>query len=148
MSAKWQPFYLSLDVLTHWDQDKMADISQSTFSNVFSWMKIYEFQSVFHWSLSERVKLTIFQDWFSYWFGADQVTSHYLNQWWIIYWRIYLTRPQCVNVCNFPLLCGCLNQSMPVNTHSISRNWTWLCNNLLVCIFLIWRLCCHTMITA
>ena len=21
--------------------------------------------------------------------GADQATSHYLNQWWLIYWRIY-----------------------------------------------------------
>ena len=23
------------------------------------------------------------------WLGADQATSHYLNQWWFIYWRIY-----------------------------------------------------------
>ena len=27
--------------------------------------------------------------WFRQWLGADQATSHYLNQWWLIYWRIY-----------------------------------------------------------
>ena len=49
--------------LTHWGKDKMADISQ-TFSNVFSWMKIYEFRLTFHWSLFLRVKATIFHHWF------------------------------------------------------------------------------------
>ena len=29
--------------LTHWGRDKMATISQTTFSSAFSWMKIYEF---------------------------------------------------------------------------------------------------------
>ena len=29
--------------LTHWGQDKMAAISQTTFSNAFSWMIMYEF---------------------------------------------------------------------------------------------------------
>ena len=24
--------------------------------------------------------------------GADQATSHYLNQWWLVYWRIYTSR--------------------------------------------------------
>ena len=46
---------------THWSQDKMAAIFQKTFSNAFSWMKIYEFQLEFHWSLFLRVQLTIFQ---------------------------------------------------------------------------------------
>ena len=36
-----------------------------------------------------RVELTIFQHWFRYWLGADQATSHYLNQWWLVYRRIY-----------------------------------------------------------
>ena len=36
---------------THWDQDKMATIFQMTFSNAFSWMKIYWFLLRFHWSL-------------------------------------------------------------------------------------------------
>ena len=50
--------------LTHWGPDKMAAISQTTFSNVFSWMKMYEFRLRFHWSLFPRVQLTIFQHWF------------------------------------------------------------------------------------
>ena len=29
-------------VSTHWGRDKMAAISQTTFSNAFSWMKIYK----------------------------------------------------------------------------------------------------------
>ena len=35
------------------------------------------------------VQLTIFQHWFRWWLGAVQATSHYLNQWWLVYWRIY-----------------------------------------------------------
>ena len=42
----------------------MAAIFQTTFSNAFSWMKMYQFQLRFHWSLFPRVKLTIFQHWF------------------------------------------------------------------------------------
>ena len=37
--------------LTHWSRDKMAAISQTTFSNAFSWMKMYEFR--FHWDFTE-----------------------------------------------------------------------------------------------
>ena len=50
--------------LTHWGRDKMAAISQTTFSGAFSWMKIYEFRLRFHWSLFLRFELTIFQHWF------------------------------------------------------------------------------------
>ena len=32
---------------------------------------------------------TTFEHWFRWWLGAEQTTSHYLNQWWIVYWRIY-----------------------------------------------------------
>ena len=35
-------------LLTHWGQDKMDAIFQTTFSNTFSWMKMYEFQLRFH----------------------------------------------------------------------------------------------------
>ena len=38
----------------------MAAISQMTFSNAFSWLKIYEFRLTFHWNLFLRFKLTIF----------------------------------------------------------------------------------------
>ena len=47
--------------LTHWDRDKMADISQTTFSNAFSWMKMNEFRLRYHWNLFLRVQLTISQ---------------------------------------------------------------------------------------
>ena len=60
---------------------QMAAIFQTTFSKGFSWMKIFEFRSKFHWNLFLRVQLTIFQHWFRSWLGANQATSHYLNQW-------------------------------------------------------------------
>ena len=75
--------------LTHWGRDKMAAVSQTMFSNAFSWMKMYEFRLKFHWSLFLRLQLTIFQHWFRYWLGAVQATSHYLDQWWLVYWCIY-----------------------------------------------------------
>ena len=50
---------------------------------------IYEFRLKFHWSLYPRVQLTIFDHWFIQWLGAGQATSHYLNQWWLDYRRIY-----------------------------------------------------------
>ena len=77
--------------LTHWGWDKMAAISQTTFSNAFSGMKMYEVRIRFHWSLFLRLEITIFQHWFRWWLGADQATSHYLNQWWLAYWRIYVS---------------------------------------------------------
>ena len=55
---------LKILFLTHWGRDKMAAISQTTFSNAFSWMKMYIFRLKFHWSLCPRVQLTIFQHWF------------------------------------------------------------------------------------
>ena len=46
---------------------------------------------------SQVIQLTLFLHWFSKWLGADQETSHYLNHWWLVYWRMYaLTRPQWV----------------------------------------------------
>ena len=36
---------------THWRREKMTAIFQTTFSHAFSWMKMYEFWSKFHWSL-------------------------------------------------------------------------------------------------
>ena len=67
----------------------MAAIFQTTYSNTFSWMKLYEFLLEFHWSLFLRVQSTIFQHWFRQWLGAGQATSHYLNQWRLVYWRVY-----------------------------------------------------------
>ena len=66
--------------LTHLPLDKMAGISQTTYSKVFSWIKCLVFW--FQWSLFLRIQLTIFQHWFRKWLGVDQATSHYLHQCW------------------------------------------------------------------
>ena len=50
--------------LTHWGPDKMAAVSETTFSNAFSWMKMIEYRLKFHWSLFPGVQLTILQHWF------------------------------------------------------------------------------------
>ena len=76
-------------MLTCWGWDKMAAIFQMTLPNAFSWMTMLEFRLRFHWSFFPRVQLSIFQHWFRWWLGAGQVTSHYLNQWWLVYWRMY-----------------------------------------------------------
>ena len=76
---------------THWGRDETATISQTTFSNAFSWMKMYEFRFRIHWSLFLKLKLTIFQHWFASWFATDPAISHYPNQWWLVYWRIYVS---------------------------------------------------------
>ena len=80
---------LSMTRLTHWGRDKMAAIFQTSCSNGFSWVRMYEFQLKFHWSLFLGAQLTIFYHWFIQWLGADHATSSYLNQWWWVYWRIY-----------------------------------------------------------
>ena len=46
-----------------------------------------------------RVLLTIWQHWFRWWLGAEQVTSHYLNQcWYVLLTHVRVTRPQWVNL--------------------------------------------------
>ena len=90
----------SIVSLTHWGRDKMAAISQTTFSNAFSWMKMYEFRLRFHQSLLLRFELTIFQLRFRYWLGANQATSHYLNEWWpSLQTHMCITQPQWVKPC-------------------------------------------------
>ena len=54
---------LSLN-LTHLPLDKMAAISQTTFSNAFSRMKMLKFRFNFHWNWFIRVQLIINQHWF------------------------------------------------------------------------------------
>ena len=52
--------YTTLHRLTHWGRDEVDAISQTTYSNAFSWKKMSEFRLKFHWSLFLRVQLTIF----------------------------------------------------------------------------------------
>ena len=47
-----------------WGRDQIDAISQTTFSNAFSRMKMNEFRLRFHWSLFLGSELTILQHWF------------------------------------------------------------------------------------
>ena len=55
LTWKWQHFSIFLasksvqKELTHWGRDKMDAISQTPFSSEFSWMKMFDFRSKFHW---------------------------------------------------------------------------------------------------
>ena len=50
VSKKRQLFCYTLKELTHWGQDKMSDIFQTTCSNAFILMKMLQFGFKFHWS--------------------------------------------------------------------------------------------------
>ena len=57
-------------ILAHLHLNKMAAISQMTFSNASSSIKNLQFVFKFQWSLFLRVQLTISEHWFRKWFGA------------------------------------------------------------------------------
>ena len=85
--------------LTHWGRDKIAAFPRKHFQMHVFLMKMYEFCLRFHWGLFLRLELTILPHCFRQWLCADQATSHsshYLNQWWLVYWCISVTRPQWV----------------------------------------------------
>ena len=63
--------------------------SRRIFWNGFSWIKFYYFCLRFHGSLFLKFELMIFQHWFRQWLVAWSAPSHYLNQCWLVYWRIY-----------------------------------------------------------
>ena len=79
---------LCLIELTRLSLDKMAAISQTMFSNVFSRMKNFVSRLKCHRSWFRGVQLTITQHWFK-WLSTEWATSHYLNQWWLVCRRIY-----------------------------------------------------------
>ena len=71
-----------IEIFTYCGWEKMAAISQTTVSNAFCWIKLYEFRFNFHWSLLIKGQLTIFQHWFRKCLGSDQVPNHYMSQRW------------------------------------------------------------------
>ena len=77
--------------LTQWGRDKLTGMFQ-TFSNAFSWIEMNKFRLKFRWSWFLRVQSTTSQQWFRKRVGANQTTSHYLNQWWLFSWRICVSR--------------------------------------------------------
>ena len=66
--------------LSNLSLENMAAISQTIFSDAFSWMKSFAFWFKFYWSLFLTAQLTINQHWFRWRLGAELATSHYLNQ--------------------------------------------------------------------
>ena len=85
----WQNTETNLIFLTHWGLDKMADIFQTIFSSAFSWIKMYLVTIRFSLILvasgpinntSALVKIMAWR---------RPGNSYYLNQWWLIYRRIY-----------------------------------------------------------
>ena len=50
--------------LTHWSRDEIDAISQTTYSNAFSLIKMNEFRLRLHWSVCLGFELTISQHWF------------------------------------------------------------------------------------
>ena len=55
----------------------MAAIVQTTFSIAFYLMKMYEFRLKFHWIINDILM------------ARREATSRCLNQWWLVWWRIY-----------------------------------------------------------
>ena len=56
---------IHLRFLSHLPLDKMAAISQTTFSSAFSWMKSFIFRFKFYWNLFLMFQLTETQHWFT-----------------------------------------------------------------------------------
>ena len=50
----WNVLSDSSGTLTHCGRDKMAAIFQTTFSNAFSWMKMFKLRLRFYWSLFQK----------------------------------------------------------------------------------------------
>ena len=108
---------LALQELIHWGWAKMAPTLQTTFSKAFSYIRFVVSWLMFHWNLFPEIQLTICQHWCRWWFGAEQVTSHYLNQWWPgLVTHLCVTGPQCVN----GFLCCLLSPSDNISILSIS----------------------------
>ena len=60
----------------------MAAISQTIFSDPFSWIKFFILIKKNHRILFLSVQLTTTQHWFRWWPGAEWATSHHPNQCW------------------------------------------------------------------
>ena len=60
------------------------NIFKCIFSNENAWISI-----TFSFKFVPNVRIPAIGS--DIWFDADQAASHYLNQWWLVYWRIYVS---------------------------------------------------------
>ena len=75
----------------------------------------------------QRVKWTIFQHWIKQWHGTDQATSHYLNQWWEVYWRIYGSLGFNGSIRNgVPLSFPITRQKIKQNKNTSNAEWKYI----------------------
>ena len=76
-------------------QMKLPPFCRRHFKCHFLLWILLHFLFKFYRKLFPSAQLTIIQHWFRQWFGAEQGTSHYLNQWWH-WWMMHIcvTRPQ------------------------------------------------------
>ena len=74
---------------------QMDAISQTPFSNAFSWIKMFEIRLKFYWVYFLWFQLTIFQHWFRYWLGDKPLPQSMIVS---LLTHICVTRPQWVNL--------------------------------------------------
>ena len=51
---------------------------------------LHIFVIIFNSNLFPGIQLIINPDWFRLWPGTEEMTNHYLKQWWLLYWRMYV----------------------------------------------------------
>ena len=76
--------------LTNLPLDKMAPISQTTFSSAFSWMKSFVFWFEFHWILFRSALLTISQHWFINGLAPNRRQAISWSNADLVHWPIYV----------------------------------------------------------
>ena len=80
--------------LSHWDRDKMAAILQTTFSNAFSCLKMYELRLRFHWSLGPTNNIQALVQIMAWRWPGDKLLSELMMV--SFFTHICVTRPQWV----------------------------------------------------
>ena len=78
-----------MSILSHWGRDKIVAILQSSFSNAFSWIKMFGFGFKFHWSFYHRVQLTISRHGLDNGLMTIRCQAIILTNSGLVYWRIY-----------------------------------------------------------
>ena len=123
----WQGAEAWLIQLTHWGQDKMDAISQTTLSNAFSWMKIFEFGLNFLKFVPEGPinNIPAFIQIMAWRRAGDKPLSEPMMV--SLPTHICVTRPQWVN----GLLLNGTSSHYPdsvLTNNNKNKNETWICN--------------------
>ena len=77
-------------ILKYWSRDELADNFQATISNGFSWVDVYEFWLI-QLKFVPRYLINHIPALLQIRFGANQAVGRHLKQWWLVYWRIYVS---------------------------------------------------------